>query len=287
LSSSGDNNRSGYQARLNAVENFVAQHPDRPHSLEALAELAHLSKFHFHRVHHALTGETVQAMVNRVRLEAAAATLVYQKTRSITDVALAHGFSSSANFTRAFTRHFNVSPSAYRTDSKIGKAPDAPVRDAGRVELAVDVVEQPEVTLAYLRRRGSYVHNEIEALHVAVANWVESRGCAAAEPMSLGVMWSDSAVADEEHWVYDACVAVQPGTSPDREVALQTLAAGRIARIEVPLRDENHQVAVDLGRYWDWLVRDWWLSSGYGLRSVASYERYLEGERVQLCLPIN
>jgi len=195
-------------------------------------------------------------------------------------VALAHGFSSSANFTRAFTRHFNASPSAYRTNSKIGKAPKPEARDAGAVEHAVDIVEQPEITLAYLRRRGSYVHTEIEALHVAVANWVKHRDCEAMQPMSLGVMWSDSAVADEEHWVYDACLAVKPGTSPDREVALQTLAAGRIACIEVSL-------AVDLGRYWDWLVREWWLSSGYELRSVASYERYLDDERVQLCLPIN
>ena len=75
---------SDYQRRINAATNQVARNLDKNHSIEELAAVANFSKFHFHRIYRALSGETVSQMVSRLRLEGAAASLIYNKSLPIT-----------------------------------------------------------------------------------------------------------------------------------------------------------------------------------------------------------
>jgi AraC family transcriptional regulator len=82
-------------------------------SLPALAAMAHRSRFNLHRAFRAVVGETPRAYTSRVRLVRAAADLLATE-RSVVTIAYDHGFGSHAAFTRAFTRYFGVSPTAYR-----------------------------------------------------------------------------------------------------------------------------------------------------------------------------
>ena len=277
---------SDYQRRINAATNQVARNLNKNHSIEELAAVANFSKFHFHRIYRALSGETVAQMVNRLRLEGAAATLIYNKSLPITRVAVDHGYSSGGNFTKAFTRHFGCSPSVYRRNSKIGKAIAGNPREDCVVELEVKLGQESETLLAYYRRKGPYQHLEIEAMHHKVQQWVEERSCAAETPASVGITWSDSVITSEENWIYDACVAVKPGTEGRGEISIQSLEGGLVAQLDVQLApSDNH----DLSPYWNWLVGDWFMASKYELRSSPSYERYLDtlhGLKVRLCLPI-
>jgi AraC family transcriptional regulator len=59
-------------------------------------------------------GETLQVFVHRLRLERAAQLLVFDRLRSISDIALDCGFSSSSAFARAFKGAFGVSASEWR-----------------------------------------------------------------------------------------------------------------------------------------------------------------------------
>ena len=275
-----------YQRRINAATNQVALNLDKNHSIEELAAVANFSKYHFHRIYRALSGETVANMVNRLRLEGAAGTLIYNKGHSITRVAVAHGYSSGANFTKAFTKHFGCSPSAYRNNSKIGKAIAANPLEDSPIELEVKLSHQPETLLAYYRRKGPYLHREISAMHRKVQQWVEDRDCAAQTSASIGIAWSDSLITKEESWIYDACVAVKPETKGDGAISIQSLQGGLVAQLEVELAaNDSH----DLSPYWDWFVRDWFMTSNHEMRSSPSYERYIDtvhGFKVRLCLPL-
>ena len=280
------NKAADYQRRINAATNQVAQNLDRNHSIEDLAAASNFSKFHFHRIYRALTGETLNSMVNRLRLEAAAAALLYKTDLPITRIAVDHGYSSGANFTKAFTKYFGCSPSNYRSNSKIGKAAVEKPGEDSAIELEVTLNQQPEARLAYYRRKGAYLHLEISAMHQKVQQWVEQHECAADTPESLGIAWSDSLITQEEHWIYDACVAVKPATQAEGAISIQTLQAGLVAELEVELLPEDNH---DLSPYWNWLVREWFMASNYELRSAPSYERYIEtdhGLKVRLCLPL-
>jgi AraC-like DNA-binding protein len=83
--------------------------------LENLAKQVFLSKYHYHRVFHALVGETVMAYIRKRRLTEAAKEL-RESDIEIVDVALKYQFGSQESFSRAFKRMFKVSPGEYRRE---------------------------------------------------------------------------------------------------------------------------------------------------------------------------
>ena len=61
-----------YQQRINRVIDYINQNLDHSFSLDELAQKAHFSSYHFHRIFVAVTGETVNFYTNRIRLEKSA-----------------------------------------------------------------------------------------------------------------------------------------------------------------------------------------------------------------------
>jgi AraC family transcriptional regulator len=111
---STESTRAEYAARMNRVVDHIQGHLADPLDLERLASVACFSPFHFHRLFTAWMRETLQAFVHRLRLERAAQLLVFDRLKSISEVALECGFSSSSGFARSFKRAFGVSASEWR-----------------------------------------------------------------------------------------------------------------------------------------------------------------------------
>ena len=104
--------------RVNRVINFAQSHIADPLALNTLANVACLSKFHFTRVFSAHVNETPIEFLWRTRLERAARHLAYSRDRSITDVAMGCGFSSSQTFSRAFRQRYHASPGPFADRSQ-------------------------------------------------------------------------------------------------------------------------------------------------------------------------
>jgi len=113
--------KSAYAQRINRVIDHLRRNLDRQVKLEELAKVAGFSEFHFHRIFGAISGETLNGFTNRLRLEKAARLLRYS-SQSLTDIALACGFSSSATFSRAFRSGYDTSPSQFRKNGEIKKS---------------------------------------------------------------------------------------------------------------------------------------------------------------------
>ena len=60
-----------YTQRIARVMAAIHRDPAAQHSLDALADLAGVSRFHFHRIFAAMTGETGLEAVRRIRLNRA------------------------------------------------------------------------------------------------------------------------------------------------------------------------------------------------------------------------
>jgi AraC family transcriptional regulator len=82
-------------------------------SLDRLALEAGLSPYHFARMFKVSTGETPHRFVQERRLTLARDRL-REGARSITEIAMASGFSTPAHFAASFKARFGVSPSALR-----------------------------------------------------------------------------------------------------------------------------------------------------------------------------
>lgn len=82
-------------------------------SLDELASIAELSKYHFLRQFAQVVGMTPGAYLRTLRLCQAARELRTSR-RSILEIALAAGFADHPSFSRAFGRHMGMTPSQYQ-----------------------------------------------------------------------------------------------------------------------------------------------------------------------------
>jgi AraC family transcriptional regulator len=91
----------------------IYDHLDGDLSLDALADVAGVSRFHWHRVFRAMTGETIAEAARRLRLLKAANALV-QEDAPLAEIAVRHGYADLASFSRAFSAVHGMSPGAFR-----------------------------------------------------------------------------------------------------------------------------------------------------------------------------
>ncbi len=106
-------NQHTYEARLRRVLLHIYDHLDGDLSLDALSEVACMSRFHWHRVFRAMTGETLADAIRRVRLLKAANALV-QEDAPLAEIAQRYGYSEVASFSRAFSAAHGVAPGTFR-----------------------------------------------------------------------------------------------------------------------------------------------------------------------------
>lgn len=99
--------------RLHRVQRYVRAHLDRDLSLDDLAEVVGVSKYHFSRRFKKRTGQSPYQFVIYERVRAARRQL-RDTTQPLAQVALNVGFSSQSHFTRTFKRHVGVTPGTYR-----------------------------------------------------------------------------------------------------------------------------------------------------------------------------
>jgi len=94
----------------------ILEHPDRPHSLDTLADTAAMSRSVFAQRFQACFQRTPMDYVRDVRLRRAAQLLQCGEL-PVGEVASKVGFSSRSHFSRIFTEHFGDSPVKFRAQS--------------------------------------------------------------------------------------------------------------------------------------------------------------------------
>lgn len=112
-----------HRGRLGLVEaacRLIARHFTAQLTLSSLSARLGCSPFHLCRAFRAITGTTLHAYQNDLRLRAALEAV--ESGRPLTDIALDHGFSSHSHFTEAFHRAFGVPPSRALADAPARRA---------------------------------------------------------------------------------------------------------------------------------------------------------------------
>ena len=84
---------------------------------ELLAKELFVSRTQLHRKIISITGQPPGELIRNKKLNHAAKLLI-EGTLSVTQIAYEIGFSSPAQFTRAFTKQFNCVPSEYSSQNK-------------------------------------------------------------------------------------------------------------------------------------------------------------------------
>jgi len=272
-----------YVQRVNRAIDYILRNLDQPLKLEVVAQAACFSPFHFHRVFRALTGETLNQFVKRVRLERALSMLSRgSRERSLTDVALACGFGSSSDFSRSFRQRYGVPPSVFDVEqlrrqrredlqSSIAEAehrhllerlPPGENPDGFEVELR----RLPARTVAYIRVLAPYRPDAVTGAAERLVAWAEARGLA--DGQWLGYMWDDPEIVAHEDCRYDVGLEVEH-VDPEGEVGRFEFPALQVAQLEL-------RGPIDLEmRALDWLFTTWLPTSGYVPTDQPCFEAWL------------
>lgn len=161
-----------YERRLQRVVDHIHDNPAGDLSLDALADVAALSRFHFHRVYTAVVGETAANTVRRMRLHRASVALV-QGTDPIGTIAKRVGYPQIASFTRAFAGHYGLTPAAFRNRGELRPFPLLLARK-GSLMFPVTIRTDPERRLAAVPHKGPYP--EIGRAFEKLGSTVAARG---------------------------------------------------------------------------------------------------------------
>jgi AraC-like DNA-binding protein/mannose-6-phosphate isomerase-like protein (cupin superfamily) len=98
---------------------YIKSNYSRDLTLEEIASVAGLSRYHFCREFKKATDLTPIEYINRVRCERAKA-LLESRAYSVSEISTMCGFATSAHFSKIFKRFFLVYPSEYIKNGKIG-----------------------------------------------------------------------------------------------------------------------------------------------------------------------
>lgn len=303
--------RREYAARLNRVVDQIQAHLADPLDLELLARVACFSPFHFHRLFRAWTGETLQAFIQRLRLEKAAHQLAFSPFKPITEIAFDCGFGSSSAFARAFREHHGLSASEWRNRKlgqsrrKTGKAQatdparssEMPGWHAAALEipmttfpLTVQVQNLSAHTIAYVRNVGPYKGNPalFERLYGTLCGWAGPRGLMQPDTRFMNLYHDNPDITPEAKQRIEVALTVPEGTQGSGEIGVKHLEGGSYAMARIDILPHQYEEA------WQSLVAGWLPGSGYQFDDRPALEIYHNdpandpnGRHIlDLCLPV-
>ncbi|GAA0741073.1 AraC family transcriptional regulator [Ideonella azotifigens] len=271
-----------YAERVNRAVDHIVRNLARPLRLEEVSAAAGFSPFHFHRIFKTLLGETLQQFVKRQRLERALYLMSHAPGRSLTDVALDCGFSSSSDFSRSFRQHHGVAPSLFDLEAFRSTRRDAFERilttqagsplltalPAGQNPDGFEVVlrELPARTVAYIRVHNPYREGAVQAACERLLAWAIPRGLA--DGQWLGYMWDEPEIVELAKCRYDVALVVDD-FQPAGEIGRFEFSPMRVA--ELVLRGDMALEA----RAFDWLYKTWLPRSGHVPDHQPAFEAWI------------
>lgn len=295
--------RGQYLARINTVSDYIERNLTNEFTLDQLAAVAGISKFHFHRIFYSLAGETLFQFIQRLRLEKGAVLLLNEPATPVTDIALECGFANSSSFAKSFKKQFGVSATDWRngfvkpesnlgqTNRNLHQAQGNRGKEATAASVyieyvnntqrwryimekqtrTVEVKELPEMTLAYVRYVGPYKGDAqlFEKLHSTLYRWAGPRNLLNfPQTQSIIIYHDNPEITDEEKLRISVCISVPPETAVDGEIGKMVLPAGKYALARFELGDDQYQEA------WDWIFCTWLPESGYLPDDRPCFEMY-------------
>jgi len=300
-----------YIARLNKTFDFIEQNLEKPLTLEALAEVANFSKYHFNRIFRAMTGETPFQFILRLRLEKAASFMPIRNQESISDIAFKCGFTDISIFSRNFKKYYGVPPSQYRdekrqhsnlsqVDSNLVQSqhkpeayfcPDSQTikwRTNMDISKGVEVKKLPEMTVAYIRNVGAYDGDQTlyKSHQEKLFAWAGARNLLGGDNFKYLMVYHDNPkVALSNNLRSSLSITVPPDTKVEGEIGKMVIAEGTYAVCHFELTQNDFQTA------WNWAYGEWLPQSGYQPDDKPYFEDYLappqEGKFVvDFCIPV-
>jgi AraC family transcriptional regulator len=273
-----------YRTRIARSLAYIQDNLPGELSLEDVASVACFSKYHFHRIFTALVGESLADYIRRLRLERAAIFLETRPGMTVTEVALAAGFSSPSVLSRDFAERFGMPPTAWKEARLAGRA--KPIHasslpwEEGSPYAAVDRggadPTLPGIRSLGVRQLGPFhfvsvlstggYGPSIDAAWGKLCRWAGPRRLLGPGSVAAGIAWDSPEITAAERCRYSVCLSAPP----------ELQISGEILGLDLPARSclVLSYKGPNLGAAYTYLYKTCLPSSGFEPEDSPAIEFY-------------
>ena len=266
-----------YLQSIYKVIYYIEQNYNDDLSLEELSKVAGFSKYHFHRIFKSIVGENLSQYIRRVRLSST--TMKFKTNLNITQIAQTSGYETNASFSKAFKKHFGITPKEFSKNAKKKK---------GNKMLEPKIIHIEPIEVLYVRKTGYYLSSADEAWKTMVA-FVTEYVLFEKVVARYGISHDNPNVIEENNLRYDACLELSDSINPKGEVSKKQIAGGKYALF---VHKGSYELLEETFRS----IGDWIVETSTNLRDEPSVQKYLdldptgikeENLRTELYVPIS
>jgi AraC family transcriptional regulator len=255
--------------RINIVIDYINNNLHEEMDLRKLAQMSNFSIYHFHRIFRAFNNETLAAYITRNRVERAAYMLRYTNL-SIEAIAYNVGFEFPSSLSKAFRQYYNISPVAYRNDKEFCivkrpiKGPDI-IADFEAPKL----VKLGAINVIYIHVTGKYDALAYPEIWEKLVNFAQDKEIQSDSIEYISIYHNDINVTESDKLRSDLCVSVNKPVKAHGKIGTKTIQGGKYAVFlyEGPFSS--------LSSIYGTIFADWLPRSGYEVRDLPIYEKYL------------
>lgn len=255
-----------YFKSVNRAVDYINEHLSETINLSDLSEIANISGFHFHRIFKAVMNESPGDYIQRLRLERTA--FMLQTTGlTVTEIADCTGYQSPHALSKAFKKHFQISPSVFRIQPAELTVPLEPVES---ISLTPEIKRIEPKEVIYIRVQDPYRQSDAFAkawsklLHFTGANGIPDQ-----EHEYITLSRDVSTITKVDQCRIYACTSAPENLKPAGQFGKQTIKGGLYAVFSYKGPYKMLE-AIYCNIY-----RNWIPNSNYELRDIAFFEKYL------------
>ena len=261
-----------YQKSIDQVLTYIDANLSEKAELDKLAEIANLSKFHFHRIMKAYLNEALGRYINRIRLETAAKLLRYS-SQPINEIAYRVGYDTPSAFSKGFKKLFGLSPTAVRKqkDLIMDKEKSITTND---IQLVNSIKKINDIEVIFQQSKGK------TGDETTVENWetlfskAQDYNVLNLQSKFFGINWDDPEITPNEKVRYDACISIQNSAEIEKAFSIKVIRGGKYLCF---LYKGDYQ---NLGLVYNHIFRDWVIKMNYDLREEPIFEQYINNKEI-------
>lgn len=213
---------------INQAIEYIFEHINEDICVDDVASHCAYSKYHLMRLFKEHTDEALYQFIKRIRLERSALKLKIEKERSITDIGIDYGYSSS-NFATAFKKQLNVSPTDFRRNSeeivkKSSFYQEKSIEELNNPSRSISIEYLSPIKVIYERQIGNY-HD----LPLAWNRFLEKYSSLIDDKtIFIECTIDDPTITDEDKCMFEICLTV-PDSFYDDTHLIKTFEGGKYA----------------------------------------------------------